>query len=219
MEGQKIRKTAGRRAVKPVQYALLMMCLAGGLNACDDDVDDSEKENQAKCCVEEKTDITKYSEDLKNMFEGKFYGNISDKGESIECAQTGKQFILELILNDPMTCTGLEDEVGPGVEVDCRDAVYGSYQITGQFDAGDNVSRQVKGFAGIRNYKTGTEIFFDLNLEYESDFPREKFESAEDDMTLDYELESFSWSKRHSEDNADKVVWESCDLSVTKHEK
>ncbi|MBN1652777.1 MAG: hypothetical protein JXA30_03290 [Deltaproteobacteria bacterium] len=167
-------------------------------------------------------DLTAFVDDMTRLCTGVFEGTIQDRPGSndsvdfIPCEQVGKDYRLEIDAVAEMTCYGSEDQEG----IDCTYANYGSFQLAGQLRVGADLVLEVSGNASI-GPECGRCAPSAISCEYSlsgETVPHYTYEVRPEVMTSDQEdLELFSWSRRHSQDNEEPPVWEVCELSIEAH--
>jgi len=216
------------RATKKL-VVIMAACL--GINmvaicACDDEVDkdnaknSGENDNEGKEGGESQyTDLNQYYEELEEMFGGVFTGvikNGSARSETVPCEYDGMQF--EIVINPSSSIKCYDSEGHPEDEVNCTNANMGDLDMTGTFKVGDNVSIPLSGSADIRTRNDIIVIMLGTKLDYESQYPKESFECyEEEEILLEDEISGFKWSKRHSEEDAEDVIWEICNCNIEEH--
>jgi len=197
-------------------YTFMTMGVVAGVVSCDDNSDG--KDNNGEQGIESKyTDLNQYYDNLKNMFGGTFKGVIENgysRNDTMLCEYDGKPFEIKLNTSSSMRCQDSEQDSEK--EVNCKKANIGYLNVTGTFRVANDMSIPLKGNAYITTER-GMMIDLFLDLDYESQYPRESFECYEEWMVLEDEISGFKWSKRHSEEYEEDVIWEICNCNIEDH--
>jgi hypothetical protein len=163
-------------------------------------------------------DWAEHKPEVDSLIEGTFSGTITDGEEGREpCAVTGLAYLLSLEVSDPVACgdrEGHEEDSGS----DCSSSVVASFPISGVLSLDGVEIGEITGSVHAESYDGGVSL--DVNLSPPpGDYPRQNFDPGfEDDGSGDRVLESFSWDRRLSEDDAPETIWELCLLPVETRE-